>query len=92
VLTMGQYLRPTAHHLPVARWVEPEAFERYREWGLARGFVEVASGPLVRSSYRADRILDGNNLGLGGKPGAGGHAGLGEEVTMDPTRISVRQL
>ncbi len=64
VLTMGQYLRPTRNHLPVARWVPPEDFERYREWGLERGFVEVASGPLVRSSYRADRILDGNNLGL----------------------------
>lgn len=64
VLTMGQYLRPTRNHLPVARWVPPEDFERYRQWGLERGFVEVASGPLVRSSYRADRILDGNNLGL----------------------------
>ncbi len=64
VLTMGQYLRPTRNHLPVARWVPPEDFDRYREWGLERGFIEVASGPLVRSSYRADRILDGNNLGL----------------------------
>jgi lipoic acid synthetase len=64
VLTLGQYLRPTVNHLPVARWVPPEDFERYRQWGLERGFVEVASGPLVRSSYRADRILDGNNLGL----------------------------
>ncbi|MCC5886847.1 MAG: lipoyl synthase [Gammaproteobacteria bacterium] len=64
VLTMGQYLRPTRNHLPVARWVPPEDFDRYRVWGLERGFREVASGPLVRSSYRADRILDGNNLGL----------------------------
>jgi lipoyl synthase len=64
VLTLGQYLRPTLHHLPVERWVHPETFAEYREWGLARGFVEVASGPLVRSSYRADRMLDGNNLGL----------------------------
>jgi lipoyl synthase len=66
VLTLGQYLRPTLNHLPVARWVHPETFARYREWGLELGFVEVASGPLVRSSYRADRILDGNNLGLSG--------------------------
>lgn len=65
VLTLGQYLRPTVNHLPVARWVTPEDFERYRELGLERGFVEVASGPLVRSSYRADRVLEGNNLGLG---------------------------
>jgi len=64
VLTLGQYLRPTRNHLPVARWVHPEAFQTYRAEGLARGFREVASGPLVRSSYRADRILDGDNLGL----------------------------
>ncbi|MDH3640994.1 MAG: lipoyl synthase [Gammaproteobacteria bacterium] len=68
VLTLGQYLRPTLNHLPVARWVHPDEFDRYREWGLARGFMEVASGPLVRSSYRADRILDQNNLGLGTVP------------------------
>ena len=65
VLTLGQYLRPTQNHLPVSRWVHPDEFEQYREWGLALGFVEVASGPLVRSSYRADRILERNNLGLG---------------------------
>ena len=64
VLTLGQYLRPTINHIPVARWVPPEAFERYREAGLSRGFREVAAGPLVRSSYRADRILEGDNLGL----------------------------
>ena len=64
LLTLGQYLRPTRHHLPVERWVTPDDFARYREWGLERGFIEVASGPLVRSSYRADRILEKNNLGL----------------------------
>ena len=64
VLTLGQYLRPTANHLPVERWVHPDEFAAYREDGLARGFTEVASGPLVRSSYRAERILQGNNLGL----------------------------
>ncbi len=64
VLTLGQYLRPTRNHLPVNRWVTPEQFEVYRTWGLEAGFVEVASGPLVRSSYRADKMLDGNNLGL----------------------------
>ena len=65
VLTLGQYLRPTANHLPVARWVHPDEFVRYREWGLEAGFLEVASGPLVRSSYRAERMLERNNLGLG---------------------------
>ncbi|HET6470532.1 MAG TPA: radical SAM protein, partial [Pseudomonadales bacterium] len=64
ILTLGQYLRPTLNHLAVERWVHPDEFARYREWGLERGFVEVASGPLVRSSYRADRILEKNNLGL----------------------------
>ena len=63
-LTIGQYLRPTANHLPVERWVPPEEFGEYRQLGLSLGFTEVASGPLVRSSYRADRLVDGNNLGL----------------------------
>jgi lipoic acid synthetase len=58
VLTLGQYLRPTRNHLPVARWVHPADFARYREAGLAKGFREVASGPLVRSSYRAHRSLE----------------------------------
>lgn len=64
ILTMGQYLQPTKNHLTVDRWVHPDEFEKYREWGLERGFIEVASGPMVRSSYRADRILEKNNLGL----------------------------
>jgi len=66
VVTFGQYLRPTANHLPVERYVPPEDFERYRQWGLERGFLEVVSGPLVRSSYRADRVLEKDNVGLGG--------------------------
>jgi lipoic acid synthetase len=53
VLTIGQYLRPTPKHAPVVRYVEPVEFERYREAGLSLGFKYVASGPLVRSSYRA---------------------------------------
>ncbi len=64
ILTLGQYLRPTPNHLPVERWVSPEQFNAFRELGLGLGFVEVAAGPLVRSSYRADRILEQNNLGL----------------------------
>ncbi len=65
ILTLGQYLRPTVHHLVVERFVTPEEFARYREWGLARGFRECVSGPLVRSSYRAEQALAGNNVGLG---------------------------
>ena len=64
IVTFGQYLRPTASHLPVVRYVPPEDFSRYREIGLAKGFVEVVSGPLVRSSYRAERALEKNNVGL----------------------------
>ena len=57
VLTLGQYLRPTLNHLPVQRWVTPEEFDKYKMLAKAIGFKEVASGPLVRSSYRADKIL-----------------------------------
>ncbi|MFG6179033.1 lipoyl synthase [Halomonas sp. THAF12] len=64
IVTLGQYLRPTRNHLPVERWVTPEEFERYRQQGLEKGFMEVPSGPLVRSSYRADRVFENNNLGL----------------------------
>jgi len=64
ILTLGQYLRPTANHLPVRRYVPPQDFERYRAQGLALGFLEVVAGPLVRSSYRAERALEGNNVGL----------------------------
>jgi lipoic acid synthetase len=64
IVTLGQYMRPTKNHLPVARWVSPEEFEALRDYGLGLGFTEVASGPLVRSSYRADRVFEQNNLGL----------------------------
>ena len=64
LLTLGQYLQPTARHLPVERFVSPEQFDRYRDWALARGFRECVSGPLVRSSYRAEQALAGNNAGL----------------------------
>jgi lipoic acid synthetase len=64
ILTLGQYLQPTKNHLPVVRYVTPEEFNRLRDIGLQKGFFEVASGPLVRSSYRADRIFKRDNLGL----------------------------
>ncbi len=64
ILTLGQYLRPTVHHLPIERWVTPGQFAMYREWALTKGFVECVSGPLVRSSYRAERALERNNAGL----------------------------
>jgi lipoic acid synthetase len=66
IVTFGQYLRPTPNHLRVERYVTPDEFDRYRRLGLTRGFLEVVSGPLVRSSYRADRVFEKNNVGLHG--------------------------
>jgi lipoic acid synthetase len=55
MLTVGQYLQPTRHHLPVARYVEPTQFERYAAAAREMGFRHAACGPMVRSSYEADR-------------------------------------
>jgi lipoic acid synthetase len=56
-LTLGQYLRPSENHAPVKEYVEPARFERYRELGESLGFRYVASGPLVRSSYKAGEFF-----------------------------------
>ena len=64
ILTFGQYLQPSENHLPIERYVTPEEFEKYRQWGLEKGFLEVVSGALVRSSYRAEQVLMKNNVGL----------------------------
>ncbi len=55
IVTIGHYLRPSGRHLPVARWVEPQQFDRWRDLGLALGIGHVESSPLTRSSYRAER-------------------------------------
>jgi lipoic acid synthetase len=57
VLTLGQYLQPTPKHLPVVEFIEPSQFEKYRVLGLEMGFRFVESGPLVRSSYHAEKHL-----------------------------------
>jgi lipoic acid synthetase len=57
VLTIGQYLQPTKMHLEVAEFVHPDVFKLYEEEGMKRGFDFVESGPLVRSSYHAERHL-----------------------------------
>jgi len=57
VLTIGQYLQPTPKHLPVARFVHPDEFKAYREFALGKGFRFVESGPLVRSSYHAEKHI-----------------------------------
>jgi lipoic acid synthetase len=58
IATIGQYLQPTRRNLPVSEYVEPSQFEAYREYGLSIGFRMVFSGPLVRSSYMAERVAD----------------------------------
>jgi lipoic acid synthetase len=65
LVTIGQYLRPTPAHLEVARFVTPAQFERYRQHALGLGFRFVASGPLVRSSYRADEQRHAAETGRG---------------------------
>lgn len=58
MVTLGQYLQPTPDHLPVQRYIPPEEFDRWREEALAMGFAQVASGPLVRSSYQARELYE----------------------------------
>jgi lipoic acid synthetase len=57
ILTMGQYLQPTRQHLPVAKYVSPDEFNKYKEIALGKGFRYVESGPMVRSSYHAEKHL-----------------------------------
>jgi lipoic acid synthetase len=63
VVTIGQYLQPTQMHLPVHEFVTPERFQEYAEWGLGMGLDWVESGPLVRSSYHAERHIHRRNGG-----------------------------
>jgi lipoic acid synthetase len=59
MLTLGQYLQPSAHHLPVLRYVEPERFQWFEQQALAMGFTQAACAPMVRSSYHADQQAHG---------------------------------
>ena len=75
IVTLGQYLRPSPQHLPVVRFVTPAQFAQYRALALRKGFMEAVAGPLVRSSYRAERVLQRDNVGLDhphGRPTPGG--------------------
>lgn len=63
MLTVGQYLQPSKNHLPVDRFVHPDEFAEYAEYAKSIGFVHVASGPLVRSSYHADAQARGESVG-----------------------------
>lgn len=64
MLTIGQYLQPSAHHAPVDRFVHPDEFRRYADYAEKAGFTSVASGPMVRSSYHADLQHQGVDVGL----------------------------
>ena len=82
VMTIGQYLQPTAKNIPVVEYVHPDTFREYGRIGLEKGFDAVESGPLVRSSYHAERHVlvsgDGSTVdGLGTErlPGSVGCAG-----------------
>jgi len=68
VLTLGQYLRPSAKHLPLVRYYRPEEFADLREEALALGFRHVEAGPLVRSSYHAERQVEGVRAGAADEP------------------------
>jgi lipoic acid synthetase len=56
IVTIGQYLRPTKKQIEMVRYVHPDEFEEYRQYGLSLGFKEVYSGPFVRSSYHAAEV------------------------------------
>ena len=58
ILTLGQYLQPTKMHIEVAEFIHPDKFEAFKEEGLKRGLKYVESGPLVRSSYHAERHVN----------------------------------
>jgi lipoic acid synthetase len=64
IVTVGQYLRPTSHHLPVARWVTPEEFADLARIGRDLGIGHVESGPLTRSSYHARQAADAAEVGV----------------------------
>ncbi len=64
-MTVGQYLRPTTEHAPVARYVTPAEFDELAAFAYSIGFDHVASGPLVRSSYRAEEAVERYGLKLG---------------------------
>ena len=65
VVTIGQYLQPSPKHAPIDRWVHPDEFRLFREEGERMGFGSVFSGPLVRSSYRADEQRHAAESGRG---------------------------
>jgi lipoyl synthase len=82
VATLGQYLQPARRNLRVAEYVPPGQFDAYRDFGLSLGFKMVFSGPLVRSSYMADMLANGDPLPYGRVPHAGGQDGIDTEPRL----------
>jgi lipoic acid synthetase len=72
IVTLGQYLRPTSSHLPVARWWRPEEFERLAAAGRAMGFMHVQASPLTRSSYHARQAASAASAAMSAAPAAAG--------------------
>jgi lipoyl synthase len=93
ILTLGQYLRPSAHHIPLDRWVTPEEFRRWKEIGERElGFQHVESGPLVRSSYHAKEQARQIEAGGPGRITEILEADVDGAVEIDPREAEARQL
>lgn len=88
VVTFGQYMRPTKRHLKVEKYITPDEFEMWRVRALDMGFLYCASGPLVRSSYKAGEAFIENVLRkrAGDKAAAVASEGLGKTVALDATK------
>lgn len=84
VLTLGQYLRPTDHHLAVVEYVTPEKFDQYARQGEAMGFKYVASGPMVRSSYKAGEFFMENMIRRGRQEDDVMATAMAAALDMDP--------
>jgi lipoyl synthase len=83
VATVGQYLRPSAHHLPVARWWTPEEFDRLRRVGSALGLAHVEASPLTRSSYHARGAAKAAGVGTAAGAPRADEAPFGDHLLAD---------
>jgi lipoic acid synthetase len=91
ILTLGQYLRPSEHHVPLDRWVHPDEFRRWKEIGERElGFGHVESGPLVRSSYHAKEQARTIDAGGPGSITQIVEADVDGEVSIDPAEAALR--
>jgi hypothetical protein len=91
ILTLGQYLRPSEHHVPLDRWVTPEEFRRWKEIGEGEmGFRHVESGPLVRSSYHAREQAREVEAGGPGRITEILEADVDSPVEIDPVEAAAR--